>query len=166
MLCEVDAYLLGTNISITSRRGRLFLKSMIWILIYYAPRSWCLLLMTAKWTLIYYTSLLRSLFIMLRKANAYFSCPVRQMLISYIPWIRCLSLILCEIDLFFLHEANAYLLYSARQALISRSVKRIFIMSVRWMFVPRSTSHVTRPFSTEEVEPVSFTGILYIYPHI
>lgn len=111
----------------------------------------------------------RSLF--LHEADAYFSCPARQMFISYIPRSRCLFFILIK--------AGAYLSYFGRQMFVCYaprgrrlppilreasiyllcSVKRSFIMSVRWIYVPCSTSHVAHPFPPENV---SFPCILYI----
>lgn len=133
----------------------LFLCSTRRMLVYYTPTC---LLCPLLWTLIsypYYALRGRCLFLTPFKADDFLH-PSEQVLIYYAPkagayphtfWGKCLFIML--------HEEGTYLLCYMRW---------ISTMSIRWMYVPQSTSYVMRPFPPEEVELVPFTyTALYIY---
>lgn len=65
-----------------------------------------------------------------------------------------------------LSKADTCLLCFARRKLTPRSVKRAFIstMLTRWMYIPRSRSHISYPFPFEEADPVSLTYALLCRP--
>lgn len=135
MLREAETYLLRTNISImTCRVDTCFLH----------PRHGSLFITLLEEDA-YFSCPKRQMFISSSlKAGAYLSCSPKRVPISYTFWDRCLFNMP--------NEADSYLLCS---------IWWIFVMSVRWMYVPSPTS--THPLPLVDEELVSFTCILYIH---
>lgn len=145
-----------THITVYFRRGSSLLCSTRQMSICYGTN---IFIMTRRADAYFLRPWNEPLFIMLRETDAYFSRPVRQMITSYIPRSKCLFLYSAkqvptsytfwdECLFIMLHKTDSYLLCS---------VRRIFIMSTRWTYVPRPTS--THPFPLVKEKLVSFTCI-------